>query len=439
MERDRNASRKHDDGFDTSQWGQTILWLCILLLTAAVVASAANPPAAAAHAATYTDGKLSVTLTRVGNNISGTVTLNGQTFPLKATADKNDPMKMFGSFTANGKTYQIAMGVPAKGQLNFKTGTTLYHLSMANPGADNPLVAPATPQGTDASNPLGESAMSNAGNDANSPLASATTPPSGVSSTPPAPPPVPVAPAYVRPTLRVQQGQYFRWSQPEGWRSNETTNGVDVISPDGRAGATSCLLVNTPGTTNPQGFVQGFLPRCGAKNIQITAVRDLPDQMYAGAPMKTQQMELTYDVNGTAYHGLMTCAVVTGFNNYTAFLQGAASVPEDWDKVKTWLPAIAENVSITNPQQVAMQDKIILPKNRPLDDTSVMSAYQTRAASQDRMSQKWEETALGYERMKDPGTGQMYDMPFEAFDAARGGYVNPQRPTDLLQHAQAGE
>jgi hypothetical protein len=344
------------------------------------------------------------------------------------------------------------MGVPAQGQLNFKTGNTLYHLTIQRPGADNPLnnntpATPAAPQGTDASNPLGDAAVGSntpplpGGTDANGPLASATPPPGNVNNASPfgGGNVAPAMPAVVRPTLRVQQGQYFKWSMPEGWRSNETTNGVDIASPDGRAGATSCLLVNTPGTTTPRGFVEGFLPRCGATNLHFINSKDLPDQMYAGSPMKTQQMELTYDVNGTPYHSLMTCAVATGWNNYTAFLQGAGSVPDDWDKVKTWLPAVAESVAITNPQQVAMQDKIILPKNRPLDDTSIMAAYQTRAASQDRLSQKWEETTLGYERMKDPSTGQMYDMPFETYDRTRGGYINPQRPTEMLQHAQPGE
>src|SRR5262249_50801126 len=112
---------------DAEQWGQTLLWILILLLTATVMASAA--PAAQTHAATYTDGKITVTLERAGANISGTVTLNGQTYPLKATAAKDDPMKMFGTFTANGKNYPIAMGVPGQGLLNFKTGDTVYKLA----------------------------------------------------------------------------------------------------------------------------------------------------------------------------------------------------------------------------------------------------------------------------------------------------------------------
>src|SRR5437016_5529737 len=38
MER-RDEQRSRDDAYDASEWGHTILWLCILLLTACVVAS----------------------------------------------------------------------------------------------------------------------------------------------------------------------------------------------------------------------------------------------------------------------------------------------------------------------------------------------------------------------------------------------------------------
>jgi hypothetical protein len=45
---------------------------------------------------------------------------------------------------------------------------------------------------------------------------------------------------------------------------------------------------------------------------------------------------------------------------------------------------------------------------------------------------------MGYERMRDPETGQLFDMPLESYDASRGGYRNPNRPDDLLERAPAG-
>ena len=34
------------------------------------------------------------------------------------------------------------------------------------------------------------------------------------------------------------------------------------------------------------------------------------------------------------------------------------------------------------------------------------------------------------EHLTDPQTGQMYELPFEQYDAKVGGYRNPNRPTD---------
>src|SRR5438067_996710 len=47
-------------------------------------------------------------------------------------------------------------------------------------------------------------------------------------------PPASSKPAFVRPTLNVQQGNYFSYAMPTGWTASETANGVDMISPDGK-------------------------------------------------------------------------------------------------------------------------------------------------------------------------------------------------------------
>ena len=77
-----------------------------------------------------------------------------------------------------------------------------------------------------------------------------------------------------------------------------------------------------------------------------------------------------------------------------------------------------------------------MPRNRPLDDPSVAAMLNARGGS---FAQAAQANSLGYQRAKDPSSGQMYDMPLETFDPSRGGYVNPQRPTELLQPASASE
>ncbi len=46
---------------------------------------------------------------------------------------------------------------------------------------------------------------------------------------------------------------------------------------------------------------------------------------------------------------------------------------------------------------------------------------------------------MGYERAKDPETGQVYEMPLESWDGTVGGYRNPARPTEVLEAANPGE
>src|SRR5689334_21018280 len=49
------------------------------------------------------------------------------------------------------------------------------------------------------------------------------------------------APAITRPALASQTGQYFTWQMPADWKSSETANAVDLISPDGKTIVNSAL------------------------------------------------------------------------------------------------------------------------------------------------------------------------------------------------------
>src|ERR1700674_364696 len=60
---------------------------------------------------------------------------------------------------------------------------------------------------------------------------------------------------FTRPPLQVQQGQFFTWAMPADWKSNETGNGVDMTSPDGKLVASSVLLTGQAGQTTPWDFV----------------------------------------------------------------------------------------------------------------------------------------------------------------------------------------
>lgn len=247
----------------------------------------------------------------------------------------------------------------------------------------------------------------------------------------------------IRPPLQVHQGKYFRYAMPKGWRANETTNGVDIFAPDGITGASSALLINIFGQTNPQAFMEWAVRSAGYRDVKFERARNLPSQPGPmGMPWQVAESEITFThPNGTRMRALLTAGVAQGPGQYSATMKLYQAPAKSWKLVKYWLPAIADSVVVTNPRQVAGLDRVQLPRNIPYDEVygEYNKAWEARQASQDRLSQDRREATMGYERMTDPKTGQMYEVPFEYYDAKVGGYRNPNRPTELLVKPPPGE
>lgn len=244
-----------------------------------------------------------------------------------------------------------------------------------------------------------------------------------------------------RPALEIRQGRYFRWSQPQGWGANETTNGVDVYSPDKTSGASSTVLMRTFGNTTPREFVvMVFRMVPGVDGVQVLSAKDLPDQRLGlGAAWKVQELEIAYRQNGTSLRGTWTCGVQNAWGQYNALLVGYYAPPDRFEQTRLWLAQVAQSVTVTNTRGVALNDQITLPRNNPLDNSALVESWRQKGVSEDRISQARSETTLGFERMKDPETGRFFEMPYERYDATAGGYRNPYRPDELLQPADPGE
>ena len=244
-----------------------------------------------------------------------------------------------------------------------------------------------------------------------------------------------------RPVLETRQGQYFRWSMPQGWSYNETTNGVDIVSSDGRSGASSALLVGGFGQPSPRDFLLFMLQQLGLYDVQIVSSRDLTDQpgIPGLPPWKVSEFELTFTLRGVPVRGRDTVGVIQAYGRYTATVMSYHAPVDRWEQEKLWLPAVAQSVVITNPRQVAMQDQVMLPRNNPLDNSGLLESWRQKGLSEDRISRAQREGTMGYERLEDPTTGQKYELPLEAYDPTRGGYRNPVRPDELLVKPPTGE
>jgi hypothetical protein len=243
--------------------------------------------------------------------------------------------------------------------------------------------------------------------------------------------------ALQRPALRVQQGQYFRWSAPAGWTSRETSNGVDLFAPDGKTFVSSALLAGAFGTTTPRQFLE-LMVRQVNPSLHVLNARALPQQPAIMGPWQSEEYELSGTFQGISVRLSATVGVSSAYGRYWATMTLCQSPSGMWARDRTWLPAIAGSIAVTNPRQVAGADRVMLPRNNPLDNSGLIESWRQKGLSDDRISQARQEATMGYERVQD-SEGRNYDMPYEAFDASAGGYRNPERPTELLQKTPVGE
>ncbi len=255
-------------------------------------------------------------------------------------------------------------------------------------------------------------------------------------------PTAPEAAVAARPVLQWHQGQCYRYAMPPGWRATDSTNGVDMKSPDGSTTAFSVLLRGTRGSTTPQGFINWMLPRSGYSNIRCLGVRserNIPT--VGGAYFVVQRFDLTFIFRGQVQHGQIISKVSNAWGQWDGIMEGFHTAPANWERYKYWAPALLKSITVTNMGHVAQNDRLMPARNIPFDYIygDYQKSWELRGLSQDRISQARREATMGYERMKDPTSGLLYNMPLETYDGAAGGYRNPVRPYELLVKPATGE
>jgi hypothetical protein len=245
-----------------------------------------------------------------------------------------------------------------------------------------------------------------------------------------------------RPPLPIHQGAYFRYAMPAGWQATESANGVEMAAPDRVTGASFGLLVGAFGQATPESFLRMVVFQNPAyQGARIEKVRPLPSEPgVMGLAWSIAEIDLSYTYLGRACRAQAKVGILQGAGQYAAVIRGFQAPVEQFAQARYWLPAITEGVVITNPYQVAGIDRFQLPKGTSHDYIygDYNRAWERRGHTSDAISRGRHEGTMGYERMVDPSTGQLYDMPLERYDATRGGYVNPNRPTEVLDRAPVG-
>lgn len=251
-----------------------------------------------------------------------------------------------------------------------------------------------------------------------------------------------MANARAAPDLGAYQGQCFSASVPQGWRASETPNGLEIIAPDGVTGTVFTLLLGAFGQTTPRDYLRWRLQSGPYVNPQIEAIRDLPDQPgVMGYNWKVVEATVRFGYQGVPVRAHVVAGVIQGLNQYSAALRAYQSPVDRWDSLEPLLVRVDTSIVVTNAQALAGAPQMHLPKGIRHDEIygNYNKGYQQRQERQNAWSQQqWEKTS-GQVRMKDPATGELYTLPQDTYNAGRGGYVNPKRPTELLEPAEAGE
>ncbi|MBI1906061.1 MAG: hypothetical protein HYS20_07435 [Rhodocyclales bacterium] len=240
-----------------------------------------------------------------------------------------------------------------------------------------------------------------------------------------------------RPPLEIRQGRYFRWASPQGWKAKETTNGVDLFSPDGITFVSSALLHGSFGHMTPRDFLVMTMRQVNP-SARISGSTALPSQPGIWGPWQLEDFDLAGVHKGSPVHMHATVGLSAGYGRYSVAMSLYQAPVTSWQHDKLWLPTVAQSIVVTNARQVAGQDSVMLPRNNPLDNSGLIESWRQKGLSEDRISQGRREGTMGYTRLEDPDTGQRYEMPFEAYDGGVGGYRNPTRPTELLRKLPPG-
>ncbi len=238
-----------------------------------------------------------------------------------------------------------------------------------------------------------------------------------------------------RPILLRQQGKVFAYSLPKDWTVSETSNGIDLSAPDRLTGVSSSIVFGGHGRQTPEGHFRAILAMIPLKNVQILKKSPTPSSPGPyGLKWQGIEIEFTATSSGQPIHVRANSHILQGPGQYTAILTGIQGPTSKWDELKMWLPQVRDSIALTNASIPAASMVKAMPKARRHDDVydRYNKSWTARGVSQDRMAKERREATMGYTRQKDEATGRIYDVPLDAYNASRGGYVNPVRPTELL-------
>ncbi len=248
-----------------------------------------------------------------------------------------------------------------------------------------------------------------------------------------APEAVQSAPAGGRLDAQMLQGQIFSVPVPAGWTHSESSNETFILAPDGSMGIGFAGLERITPCTPAQ-----FLQYMATTVYKFQNFRVLSTQRIAAGGGDGIEAVISYSSNGQAYQSWVRVIVVQAYGSANGYMLIAGANPDKFERVMADLKPLAEKIQITNAgaafdraNALAVQRNAGASLNHPMDDT-VTSGYWQRQHTQEMAAARDSDVRRGTYTSHDTTTGTAYTHGADAYNAARGGVVNPERPTEIL-------
>jgi hypothetical protein len=216
---------------------------------------------------------------------------------------------------------------------------------------------------------------------------------------------------YSASSLQPQQGRYFRWATPPGWRVSETNAGVTLTSADGIYSASLAMILRSRGTRTPEAFLQWTFAHVPSyRDPRILAVTSLPSERMSYQVWEFIEAKVAYTDNGLPVTSVYKVGVANYAGMNDAMIVGYRAANAYFQEAQSFMPQIAKSIVLTNAAEASGNNTLVRPKNNPLDNSAVLEAGRNRQRTMDEAMRKDANARRGTVDLVDPASGEKLNV-----------------------------
>jgi len=216
---------------------------------------------------------------------------------------------------------------------------------------------------------------------------------------------------YSMSSVQPQQGRYFRWASPPGWRVSETNAGVTLTSPDGACSASLATLLRSKGSRTPSAFLQWVFAHVpDYSHSRIVSVKSLPDHRMSYQVWKFIEAKVSFRNKGLPVTGVYKVGVANYAGMNDAMIVGYCTADASFQEAEPFMAQIARSIVLTNAAEANGNNTLIRPKNNPLDNSAIIQAGENRQKGIDRAMEKDAHARRGTVDLYDSSTGEKMNV-----------------------------